>query len=218
MASPPRSVVLRLKAIQAWDRARLRAAVRRHPGLHVDPEASSNLAAAQFDLAEGAELHIAARVTTERRPMALRFLLGEGAHVEIGADTWLRTEVDRVVVFAGPGARIRVGAEGFLNGCHLSAKASITLGRHAWVGFGSRIIDGDQHDLDDTRPEQTEPIEIGDYAWVAGDVTVLKGVQIGAHSVIGARSLVNRSVPAHTLAFGTPAVPRGEIGDRSRTT
>jgi carbonic anhydrase/acetyltransferase-like protein (isoleucine patch superfamily) len=184
MASPPRLVVARLKAIQAWDRYRLRAIERRHAGLHIHAEASSNLAAAQFDLAPGAQLRIGARVTTERRPMALRFLLGEGARVEIGEDTWLRTEVDRVVVFAGPGARIHVGPEGFLNGCHLSAKASITLGRHAWV---------------------------------AGDVTVLRGVTIGAHSVIGARSLVNRSVPPHTLAFGTPAVARGDVGDRSGT-
>jgi carbonic anhydrase/acetyltransferase-like protein (isoleucine patch superfamily) len=217
MGSPPRSVVARLKAIQAWDRYRLRALGRRHPGLHIHPTASSNLAAAQFDLAPGAELRIGARVTTERRPMALRFLVAEGARVEIEEDTWLRTEVDRVVVSAGPGARIQVGPEGFLNGCHLSAKVSITLGRHAWVGFGSRLIDGDQHDLDEARPERSEPIEIGDYAWVAGDVTVLRGVSIGAHSVIGARSLVNRSVPPHTLAFGTPAVPRGDVGDRSGT-
>ncbi len=217
MASPPRSVILRLKAIQAWDRRRLRAVMRRHPGLRIHPEASSNLAAAQFDLAHGAQLRIGARVTTERRPMALRFLLGEGARVEIEADTWLRTEVDRVVVSAGPGARIHVGPEGFLNGCHLSARASITLGRHAWVGFGSRVIDGDQHDLDDERPQRSEPIEIGEYAWLAGDVTVLRGVTIGAHSVIGTRSLVNRDVPPHTLAFGIPARARGRVGDRSGT-
>ena len=143
---PGPSVVLRLKAIQAWDQWRLRAAQRRHGGLQVDPTASSNLACAQFDLAPGAELVIGPRVTTERRPLALRFLLGPGARVEIEEDTWLRTEIDRVVISAGAGARIRVGPDGFLNGCHLSAKTSITLGRHAWVGFGSRLIDGDQHD------------------------------------------------------------------------
>jgi acetyltransferase-like isoleucine patch superfamily enzyme len=33
--------------------------------------------------------------------------------------------------------------------------------------------------------------------------------------VIGTRSLVNRSIPEHTLAFGSPATPRGKVGDRS---
>jgi acetyltransferase-like isoleucine patch superfamily enzyme len=45
---------------------------------------------------------------------------------------------------------------------------------------------------------------------------VLKGVTIGAHSVVGTRSLVNRDVPPHTLVFGVPAEPRGVVGDRSR--
>ena len=58
---------------------------------------------------------------------------------------------------------------------------------------------------------------IGDCVWVASDVTILRGVTIGEHSVIGARSLVTRDIPPHTLAFGQPATPQGVIGDRSTT-
>jgi len=57
---------------------------------------------------------------------------------------------------------------------------------------------------------------IGDHCWVASDVTVLRGVEIGEQSVIGARSLVTKSMPPHTLALGVPATPSGTIGDRSR--
>jgi acetyltransferase-like isoleucine patch superfamily enzyme len=57
---------------------------------------------------------------------------------------------------------------------------------------------------------------IGDYVWVASDVTVLRGVTIGEHSVIGARSLVTSDIPPHSLAFGSPARVRGSVGDRSR--
>ena len=60
------------------------------------------------------------------------------------------------------------------------------------------------------------PVSIGEFSWIASDVTVMPGVTIGAHCVIGARSLVTRDVPPHTLAFGIPAEPRGAIGDRSR--
>jgi acetyltransferase-like isoleucine patch superfamily enzyme len=50
---------------------------------------------------------------------------------------------------------------------------------------------------------------------VASDVTVMRGVTIGAHAVVGARSLVTRDVPPHTLVYGTPAEPRGTVGDRT---
>jgi len=33
---------------------------------------------------------------------------------------------------------------------------------------------------------------------------------------VGARSVVTRDVPDHSLAFGAPARPHGRVGDRSR--
>ena len=47
------------------------------------------------------------------------------------------------------------------------------------MGLGSRVFDSDQHDFDAERPEVIAPVEIGDYTWIAADVTVLKGVRIG---------------------------------------
>jgi len=187
------------------------------PGLEIAPGASANLAHARYQVAPGARLRIGAGVVTERIPGALRFLLEANAEVTIGEGSWLRTELGPVVVVAFEGARLELGPECFLNACHLSAKQSLRLGRRAWVGPGSRVFDSDQHDFDTTRPERSEPVVIDDHAWVGSDVTVLRGVTIGAHSIIGARSLVTRSIPAHTLAFGTPAEPKGEVGDRSRT-
>ena len=90
------------------------------------------------------------------------------------------------------------------------------LGRRAWVGPGSRVFDADQHDFDADHLEQRAPVRIGDYAWVASDVLVLKGVSIGEHAIVGARSIVTKDVPAHMLVFGAPATERGSVGDRSR--
>ena len=47
-------------------------------------------------------------------------------------------------------------------------------------------------------------------------MTVLRGVTIGAHAVVGSRSLVTNDVPPHGLAFGVPARVRGVVGDRSK--
>lgn len=167
-------------------------------------------------LGPGARLRIAGGAVTERLRGRLHFDLGPGATVEVGEGAWLRTEIGEVHVVAFAGARIQIGPDAFLNGCHLSAKREVVLGRRAWVGLGCRVFDSDQHDLDAARPERIEPVRIGDYAWVAADTTVLRGVSIGSHAIVGARSLVTSDIPPHALAFGSPARVRGLVGDRSR--
>lgn len=207
---------MRLRLLAAVDGVHLRWLCWLHPGLEIDPSAARGLAVARFNLAPDAVLRIGPGVASERRPGALNFVLHAGAEVEIGAGTWLRTEVAPLTIAAYEGARIEIGPDCFLNGCSVSAKARVRLGRRVWIGSGSRIYDADQHDLDDTRPERREPVEVEDFAWIASDVAVLRGVRIGAHSVVGARSLVTSEIPPHTLAIGSPARPRGSIGDRSR--
>jgi maltose O-acetyltransferase len=210
-----RAFVLLLKALWAFDRTRLRLRMARHPGLEVHPDASSNFAAARFSLAPGSRLRIGAGATTERRRGALQFVLGPGASVEVGEGAWLRTESGPVSVFAFDGARVDIGPRAFINAAYLSVKQELRIGRASNVGLFSRIFDSDQHDFDTDRPEVTQPVQIGEFVWVAADVTILRGVTIGDHSVVGTRSLVSRDIPPHTLAFGVPAKPRGDVGDRS---
>jgi maltose O-acetyltransferase len=40
--------------------------------------------------------------------------------------------------------------------------------------------------------------------WLGVNVTVLKGVTIGENSIIGANSLVVKSIPANCVAAGNP--------------
>jgi acetyltransferase-like isoleucine patch superfamily enzyme len=212
-----RAFVLFLKALRAYDCARLRLRMLLQPGLDIHPDASGNFASAHFALEPGATLRIGPGAVTERRPGALRFDLRAGATVEVGARAWLRTDGGEVHISAYEGASIEIGPDAFVNGATLSAKRRVRLGRHTFVGLGSRVFDSDQHDFDAERPEQAAPVEIGDHVWVASDATVLRGVAIGDHSIIGTRSLVTRDVAAHTLAYGSPATARGSVGDRSGT-
>lgn len=206
-----------LQAIQAADRRRLRQLQAQHPGLQIDPSASTNFARARIEMGPGAVLKIGANVATERTPGALTMLLGAGAQVEIGDRSWIRTELEPIHIAVFAGARLVLGADSWLSGCHLSAKHALLCGRRTWIGPGCRVIDSDQHDLDAEHKERGAPITIGDHVWISSDVTVLRGVQIGSHVVIGARSLVNRDVPDHSLAYGFPARVRGPVGDRSQT-
>ena len=214
---PLRELVRRwlLLTLFHWDRLRLAALGWLVPGLEIDPSATPAFASARYVIEPGGRGRIAARAATERRPGALSFIVHAGGEIVVEEGAWLRTEVGPIVLAAFPGARLVVGPEVLLNACSVSAKREVVIERKAMVGPGSRVYDADQHDLDGERREVVAPVRIGELAWVASDVTVMRGVTIGAHAVVGARSLVTRDVPPHTLVYGAPAEPRGTVGDRT---
>lgn len=52
-----------------------------------------------------------------------------------------------------------------------------------------------------------DPVEIKDGAWIGGGVIILPGVTIGKNSIIGAGSVVSRSIPDNCVAVGNPCKP-----------
>lgn len=64
------------------------------------------------------------------------------------------------------------------------------------------------HPLDASRRnaglEYARPITVGNNVWIGAGVNVLPGVTIGDNCVIGAGSVVNKDIPANTLAVGNP--------------
>ena len=55
------------------------------------------------------------------------------------------------------------------------------------------------------QPLIKQNVLIGENCWVGEKVIILPGVEIGDWSIIGAGSLVNRSIPAYSIAVGNPA-------------
>ena len=54
-------------------------------------------------------------------------------------------------------------------------------------------------------------IKILDGVYLGSNVTVLESVVIGSQSIIGAKSLVNRDIQDHVIAFGVPCKVQGPI-------
>ena len=153
----------------------------------------------------------------ERGGFKVHFVVDWGAHVHVGKNMWIRTWYEPNVFCCGPNAYIDIGPDSMVSGIMIRVKKGVRMGKRFLGAYGSRILDSDFHELDNDTPEKSEPVEIGDYVWLTSDVTVLGGVHIGSHSVIGAGSIVTTDIPDHTFAAGRPAVPIKTIGDRSNT-
>jgi len=107
---------------------------------------------------------------------------------------------------------INVGDRTLLNNnfVGISEGAGIHIGNDVLIGVNVSIHDANFHHLDPAlRHVANDPepasVRIEDNVWIGDNVKVLKGVTIGANSVIGNGSIVSRSVPAGVVAAGVPA-------------
>lgn len=55
------------------------------------------------------------------------------------------------------------------------------------------------------QPLQTGEVVIEDDVWIGAHCTITQNVRIGAHSIIGANSFVNKDVPPYSIVGGAPA-------------
>lgn len=97
----------------------------------------------------------------------------------------------------------------------------VTLGRdvelynHAWIRIKSQTVISQRSFIctsshDYTRPDMPliySDINIGEECWVAAEAFIGPGVTIGDGSIIGARSVVSRSMPERMVCVGNPCRP-----------
>jgi len=96
---------------------------------------------------------------------------------------------------------------GIASGVILYSQGKITIGKRTVVSQGAHLVTG-THDYSDAGfPLITKPIHIGDHAWIATEAFIHPGITIGAGCVIGARSVVNRDMPAWMVCAGHPCKP-----------
>ena len=106
------------------------------------------------------------------------------------------------------GCNVKVGNNTVINhsGVFLDTN-EINIGKHALIGPKSGLY-GAIHPFDvearNEGIEKAKTINIGDGAWLGGKVTVVPGVSIGKHSVIGAGSVVTKDIPDDVVAVGNP--------------
>jgi acetyltransferase-like isoleucine patch superfamily enzyme len=120
------------------------------------------------------------------------------------------------------GERIKIGAYSHIGGrCSIWAGDSvgrITLGRHALLGPEVFITASNYQTKPGTpvmdQPRLERDVVIGDDVWLGARVVVVPGVEIGDGCIVGASSVVTRSIPAGSIAVGNPARIVGRRGDQ----
>lgn len=117
----------------------------------------------------------------------------------------------------GETSRIQIG-EGnwFSNNISIIANESVVIGDRCLFGEQVVIYDSDFHDSNPRTRHQNvgavRPVSIGNNVWLGSRVMVLKGVSIGDNTVVGAMSVVTRSLPPNCIAAGNPARVLRSIG------
>ena len=85
---------------------------------------------------------------------------------------------------------LKIGKGVFVNSDLLAmARGGITIGDHAHIAANVQLI-SNNHDPYDLDVLTCKPVEIGDYAWIGAGATILPGVRVGRHAVVGAASVV----------------------------
>ena len=133
-----------------------------------------------------------------------------GDRVVVGYGGGARLGSGEVRLQAAAGAIIRVGARThFNNNVEVFASGGVTIGSDCLIGDAVLIMDMDGHALAPELRHQsagaTDAVTIEDNVWIGSRAIILKGVTLGAGCVVGAGSVVTRSVPPRTVVAGNPA-------------
>lgn len=119
----------------------------------------------------------------------------------------------RGCIFADRGASIKIGHDTGISSSCIWAANSVTIGNNVKIGGDCIILDTDAHSLDfyirrdagkDHFEATNRSVLIEDDVLVGARCVILKGVTIGARTIIGSGSIVTKSIPSDCIAAGNP--------------
>lgn len=177
------------------------------------------LGKATCSLSRGAKLSPTARI---------RNIRGLTSAIKVGAHSFIAGEL---LTFAH-GGQIEIGQWCFIGeGARLWSASGIRVGDRVLISHNVNIFDSLTHPLDARQRHQQfraimlqghpreidlgeRPVEIGDDVWIGANSCILRGVSIGAGSVVGAASLVAHDIPTGCIYAGNPAKFVREVGEK----
>jgi acetyltransferase-like isoleucine patch superfamily enzyme len=126
--------------------------------------------------------------------------LHPSASLKIGSDIHLKNYINFVL---GKNAEVILENNVFMNNyCSINAIEKIEIGENTLLGEGVKLYDHNHEytaEAVEHKKFRSAPIKIGKNCWLGSNVTVLKGVTIGDHCIIGAGCLIYKDVPSGSI-------------------
>ena len=118
------------------------------------------------------------------------------------------------------GKFIEIGDGTFINyDCIILDACKVKIGKNVMIGPRTCIFTSSHPIYAPVRISGyniSNPINIGDDAWIGGCVVLNQGVSIGKGSVIGSGSVVTKDIPENVIAFGNPCCVIRNINDKDK--
>ena len=142
--------------------------------------------------------------------------------IRIGSNFWMNNGMAANQIGFGKtpcvlqaiGGKITIGNNVGMSQTAILAVADITIGNNVLMGGGVKIYTSDFHSLNykdrrdwiaDSSQKKSSPVIIQDDVFIGAGAIILKGVTIGARSIVGAGSVVTKNIPPDEIWAGNPA-------------
>lgn len=101
--------------------------------------------------------------------------------------------------------RIKIGKNVVINSNMLAmARGGITIEDDVQIAANVQLLTNN-HDPYERKILPCRPILVKKGAWIGAGATILPGICIGAHAIVGAASVVTKDVPDYAVVAGNPA-------------
>lgn len=158
-----------------------------------------------LDIKKGQFLVNASWIKGRKRQYISQLIVNEGAKLIVEGSFGMYQGAS---IYLAPNAEMLIKGQSFINtNTVINCFSRIEIGKGTVIGDDVRIQDSDNHGILESGElkKRSAPIIIGDHCWIAKNVIILKGVTIGDGAIVGAGSVVVKSIPARCLAVGNPA-------------
>lgn len=89
-------------------------------------------------------------------------------------------------------------------GCYYQAINGIEIGEGTIWSYNCSFISANHKKSNFNSHDKSLPIKIGKKVWIGSNCVILPGVEIGDNVIIGAGSIVTKSIPSNSVAVGNP--------------
>ena len=194
-------------SIAELERANVAHLFSRQPfsGLALPPEFSDEMNA--ISAKEGRSM---IRIGKSKVARSASLDVEKGGQIVVGDDCEIRHHAVLEVSGRYNGS-IEIGNHSVIGvGNWLQGSGSIKIGNDVIIGPYVAIVSTSHSHEDRSIPIAQQPLQTGtvlieDDVWIGAHCTITQNVTIGAHSIVGANSFVNRDVPPYSVVGGSPA-------------